>query len=307
MKIQRFTQIQGTFSFNSSQDNFNLFVSRFYQSDLGKIYLGIPWDNLVKQFGLKNNAKGPSSIFSPRGKIALMFLKNYACCSDKRLVEQLNSNIDYQFFCDIYIGLNHRIENFKIVSDIRCELGKKLDIEKLQKVLADHWRPWMAEKNCMLTDATCYETQMRFPTSQKLLWECIDWSYSQLKLICKHLGIKLPRTKYIKWKSRYFQYSRKRRRSSVETRVLTRSLLSLLKKINGILTEIEGNYSIELPKRYWKRRKIIKIVLSQQQGLFATGESPKNRIVSIDKDYIRPIVRGKETKAVEFGAKLNKI
>jgi hypothetical protein len=307
MKVHRFSQYQGTFSFNSAQENYQQFVNRFYQSDLGKIYVGIPWDGMVKQLGLKSKLKGPSSLFSPRGKIALMFLKNYSGCSDKRLIEQLNSNIDYQFFCDIYLGLDQRLENFKIVSEIRCELSKKLNIEKMQQLLAEHWRPWMADKNCMLTDATCYETQMRYPTNQKLLWESVNWSYGQLKLICKYLKIKLPRTKYLKWKDRYYQYSRKRRRSVVETRVITRSMLSLLKKLDQILASIESIHSLELPKRYWHRRKIIRTILKQQQGLFVTGASPKNRIVRIDKDYIRPIVRGKETKAVEFGAKVNKI
>lgn len=37
------------------------------------------------------------------------------------------------------------------------------------------------------------------------------------------------------------------------------------------------------------------------------GEQIENRIVSISKAYIRPIIRGKETKAVEFGAKVNKL
>ena len=32
-----------------------------------------------------------------------------------------------------------------------------------------------------------------------------------------------------------------------------------------------------------------------------------NRIVSIDRHYLRPIIRGKETKSVEFGAKVNNI
>ncbi len=41
--------------------------------------------------------------------------------------------------------------------------------------------------------------------------------------------------------------------------------------------------------------------------MFKTGISPKNRIVSIQKDYLRPIVRGKEVKPVEFGAKVNKL
>ena len=41
--------------------------------------------------------------------------------------------------------------------------------------------------------------------------------------------------------------------------------------------------------------------------MFETGNSVTDRIVSISKSYIRPIVRGKETKKVEFGAKVNMI
>ncbi|WP_410529890.1 transposase, partial [Tamlana sp. I1] len=53
-------------------------------------------------------------LFSPKSRVALMFLKHYTCSSDRKLIEQLNSNIDYQFFCDIHLGFN-RITNFKIV------------------------------------------------------------------------------------------------------------------------------------------------------------------------------------------------
>ena len=70
---------------------------------------------------------------------------------------------------------------------------------------------------------------------------------------------------------------------------------------------IEENYSFDISDKYYKRREIIKKVYTQQLELFTTGESPKNRIVSIAKSYIRPIVRGKEIKKVEFGAKVNKI
>jgi len=58
---------------------------------------------------------------------------------------------------------------------------------------------------------------------------------------------------------------------------------------------------------YYRRVATIKKVHQQQQAYFNTGISPKNRIVSIAKDYLRPIVRGKEVKPVEFGAKVNKI
>ena len=307
MKVQRISGFQGSLNFNSPQELFDKYYQRFEQSDLGKIHRAIPWDELVKALELRPSNKGPASIFSPKGKIALMFLKNYSGCSDKRLIDQVNSNIDYQFFCDVYLGAEHRLTNYKIVSEIRCELGHKLDVNKLQGVLAGYWRGWMDQTDCMLTDATCYESEVRFPTNQKLLWECVDYSYGQLKVICKYLSVKLPRTKYLKWKERYFVYSRKRRRTIKERRVLTRSLLMLTNKLNEVLDQLEHSHDFEMPKRYYERRKTIKTIYRQQHQLFSTGEKPKNRIVSIHKNYLRPIVRGKEIKSVEFGAKVNKI
>jgi hypothetical protein len=47
--------------------------------------------------------------------------------------------------------------------------------------------------------------------------------------------------------------------------------------------------------------------LYQQQFKKIHGEKIEDRIVSISKPYIRPIIRGKEVKSVEFGAKVNKI
>jgi len=58
-------------------------------SDLGKIYTAIPWNEMVLVFKVKESIKGTKNYFIPKGKIALMFLKHYACCSDKRLIEQL--------------------------------------------------------------------------------------------------------------------------------------------------------------------------------------------------------------------------
>ena len=258
IKVQRISGFQGYFNFNSPQEHFSRYYQRFEQSDLGKIHRAVPWDELVKALRLRPSRKGPLSIFSPKGKIALMFLKNYSGCSDKRLIDQINGNIDYQFFCDVYLGSEHRLTNYKIVSEIRCELGDKLDIDKLQGVLAGHWRGWMQQTDCMLTDATCYESEVRFPTNQKLLWESVDWSYGQLKVICKYLSVKLPRTKYLKWKGRYFSYSRKRRKNVQERRVLTRSLLMLLKKLNTALDQVERDYDFDMPKRYYKRRSTIK-------------------------------------------------
>jgi hypothetical protein len=82
-----------------------------------------------------------------------------------------------------------------------------------------------------------------------------------------------------------------------------------LEKILRLLNGIENLYQeqLELSKAYYQKIKIIRKVLKQQQEIFETGKSVSDRIVSISKSYIRPIVRGKEVKAIEFGAKMNMI
>lgn len=307
IKLQSIPHLQASLPLFSIEDNFNLLYSQFLETDLGKIFIAIPWDELTKSFQLKKNKKGPKSIFSPQGKLALMILKHYACSSDKKLIEQLNSNLHYQFFCGTVLSLGQRIGNYKIVSQIRCELSAKLNIKEAQDILASHWLPHMKEVDQILTDATCYESSVRFPTNQKLLWESVDWAYSQLRLICKYAGQKVPRTKFLKWQERYWNYSRKRRKPSKEKTALTRGLLKLLHKILDELDNIEKQYEIEMPHKYWDRKQVVEKVLLQQQHHFETGDKIKDRIVSLSKSYIRPIVRGKEVKKVEFGAKLNKL
>lgn len=307
INIRRLSQFQHTFDLQRPEDHFNSIKAAFEASDLGAIYRAIPWETIVNEFEIKNYRKGPQSIFSKKGKIALMFLKHYACCSDRRLIEQLNANLHYQIFCDILLAPGERISNYKIVSQIRCELANSLKINATQKALSDYWKPFMNELTNATTDATCYESEVRFPTNQKLLWESVQWTYGQMKLMCKMLKVNLPRTKYNKWSIRYHSYSRKRRKPSTEKRVLTRSLLWLLEKLIEEVENLEKTDNCTMPKKYFNRLKIIKKIYTQQHQLFYTGEKPKKRIVSISKSYIRPIVRGKEIKKVEFGAKVNKI
>lgn len=308
IKVNRIFDFSPEINFNSPSKEFELYWQSFLGSELGKIYQSIPWKGIIRAMKIRESRKGPNRIISPQGMLALMFLKSYVDCSDRRLIEYMNGNIDFQLFCGIFLG-SQRITNYKMVSEIRCELSKKLKIKELQKVLANHWKPYMNQTNIMLTDATCYETSMRYPTNVKLLWESVDWCYEQMVQICKVLKIRQPRNKYAEQKDKYNQYSRKRKKKRQETIVRTRSLLYLLNKLLVQLQKLEQENidSLVMPKKYYQRIKIIKTILKQQQQMFETGESVPDRIVSIAKSYIRPIVRGKEIKTVEFGAKVNMV
>ena len=292
MKIQRFNEIQKEFDFYP-ESNFNLFKARFYESDLGKLYLAIPWDDLIQDFELKEKRDGRPLIFPPQGRIALMFLKNYSGLSDYMLTEQLNGNMEWQFFCGIYLGQT-RLSNYKIISQIRSELSAKLDIRKLQETLYDYWAPYLQEVEKITIDATCYESEVRYPTDVKLLWECVEWCNRIMIVVSKLLGQPHLRTKYIKRKKRSVSYSKMRRKTKKKRTGLTRSSLLLIKKLTNFLEP----YQELLSERERAKLRTIKKVYTQQYALFHKGIKPKKRIISLQKDYLRPIVRGKEIKKV---------
>jgi len=83
-----------------------------------------------------------------------------------------------------------------------------MDIDELQKVFSDYWSPYMEYLQVHMTDATCYESYIRYPTDIKLLWEAVSWLYPQMCTMYKNLGLRKPRSKYDKLFLRYFGYSK---------------------------------------------------------------------------------------------------
>ena len=307
VKIQKISEIEPRLGFTEF-DMLKKYRQSFATSELGRLHALFPFSELARQMHLKSSALGRKSYFSPEGKIALMVLKSYTNFSDSQLIEHLNGNIHYQLFCGVQIDPLHPLTNPKIVSAIRQELADRLDIESLQAILADHWKPYLENLHVCMTDATCYESHLRFPTDVKLLWEGIVWLHRHLCKHCRRLHIQRPRNKYLDVSRAYLAYSKLRKRRKSQTRMITRRLLQLLEKLLDQLEQIHSSYRnrLTLSSDYQRRFSVIQTVLEQGKNLFA-GKKVSNRIVSIDRHYLRPIIRGKETKSVEFGAKVNNI
>lgn len=149
---------------------------------------------------------------------------------------------------------------------------------------------------------------MRFPTDMKLLWESVVWLHRHICQHCRDLGIRRPRNKYTDVSESYLSYCKKRKRKASRTRMLKHRMLRLLEKLIIQRDGIHRKYgaSLRYTQDYQKRLSIIRKVLVQEKEMFA-GRQVSDRIVSIARHYLRPIVRGKETKSVEFGAKVNNI
>ena len=306
-KIQNISEIHPTLGF-AEFDILEKYRKSFHASELGSLHSVFPFENIAKEIGLSQPRLGRRNCFSPSAKIALMVLKAYTGFSDRLLVEHLNGNIHYQLFCGIMIDPSCPITNYKIISAIRNEVASRLDIDSLQKILASHWKPYLENLHVCMTDATCYESHMRFPTDMKLLWESIEWLYRHICIHCGKLGIRRPRNKYTDVVVSYLSYCKKRKRKASRTRMLKRHMIRLLEKLIIQRDDIHKEYgsSLTYTQDYQKRLSIIRKVLIQEKELFE-GRKVSDRIVSIDRHYVRPIVRGKEVKSVEFGAKVNNI
>jgi hypothetical protein len=308
MKVRRISQFQTKIHFPNFDSYYEKYWVAFSSTDLGKIHSAIPWKECVQFLGLKEYRKGPKSIFSPRGKLALMFLKHYTGASDRRMIEQLNGNIYYQMFCDLIIEPGYHIENYKIVSQIRCEISSKLHIDGLEQILMGAWKPYIEDLDSITCDATCYQSSIKYPTDIKLLYDSVVWVYEQLGKLCKSHKLRMPRSKYKKWVRRSISYSKMRQKRKKKRISLTRGLLRLLSKLIKELDILQLRYGVlKHHPKYHRRLNTIRKILEQQWDKFFKGIRPKEAIVSIDKPYIRPIVRGKEKNPVEFGAKVHKL
>ncbi len=61
------------------------------------------------------------------------------------------------------------------------------------------------------------------------------------------------------------------------------------------------------PQQIQECGRVLSVLLQEKEKEMFARKKVSDHIVSIDRHYVRPIVRGKETKSVEFGAKVNNI
>ncbi|EAM49996.1 hypothetical protein CwatDRAFT_3372 [Crocosphaera watsonii WH 8501] len=119
---------------------------------------------------------------------------------------------------------------------------------------------------------------------------------------------KKPRTSRKIARKEYLKVAKKRKVSYQERRKAIGKQLKYLKKNLGNIEDlIQAGASLEnLSKRQKNCLETIKKVYEQQQSMWENKtQSVPQRIVSLTQPHIRPIVRGKAGKPIEFGAKLS--
>jgi IS5 family transposase len=282
----------------------------FYETDLGKLYQSIPFTKLAASIpspSSDRSGRGRKPFLKVEGGIALMVLKHYLGLSDELLIKRLNTDWCMQYFCGMQLGLR-KIKDKNLVSWWRSHLGNNFDIQQLQMILAGHWEELMQQTHVTMMDATVYESSIRYPTDVKLLWESIVKLHGLLEQKRKGLKLRRSRSNYMKHKKEYLNYQKSRKKSKRKDKKLRKQLLKFMFRLVDCLKDLQKKHQYQYSRKEQKLLKTLQTVYDQQHELlYGDRENVKGRIVSVNKPYVRPIVRGKEIKPVEFGAKVHKV
>lgn len=284
--------------------------SAFYATDLDYLHQSIPFKELASKIPSPAQAKsgrGRKAFLKLEGGIALLVLKHYMGLSDEMLIDRLNKHWCMQYFCGVQLGLR-KIKHTDLVSWWRCYIARHLDIKQLQPVLINAWKPCPSPTHVALMDATVYESNISYPTDVKLLWHSITKLYHIVNQKRKLFRLCSSRSNYAKHKKNYMSYQRNRRKSKGKNKKLCKQLLKYLHRLHINLEQLQSRHKFRYSNKENRLLKNIQTVYEQNfERLYEDRENIKQRIVSLAKPYVRPIIRGKEVKPVEFDAKVHKV
>ena len=157
----------------------------------------------------------------------------------------------------------------------------------------------------MIVDATCAPSNIRFPQDVSLLDEARENAEQIIDTLQEQSSEKKPRTYRNKAHKDSLKYMRSRKHTEKKTREAIRKQLQYLRRDLSIIDSMLQS-NLLLPPKWRTRLETIRKIYEQQKYMYDNHtHSGPDRIVSMRQPFIRPIVRGKAGKPVEFGAKLD--
>jgi hypothetical protein len=159
----------------------------------------------------------------------------------------------------------------------------------------------------LMIDATVAEQQIDYPTDLKLLNEGRKQLERIITKVCRYEQIRPPRMYKKVARRHYLLLAKKKHKTRSQIRKGLRSQLQYVKRDLGYVERLNTSGSLSgevLSKRDWKLLRVIKEMYRQQRQMFnVRSHSIENRIVNIYQPHVRPIPRGKDKAATEFGSK----
>lgn len=166
----------------------------------------------------------------------------------------------------------------------------------------------ITHKGVYILDATIADQYIKYPTDVELLndsreksEEIIDVLYSSSQMNKK------PRTYRRIARKRFLEFAKKKNKTNKQIeRAKKKQLSYLVRNLRIIENFLDTEIGLlkKLNKQQYRNYLVIQEIYRQQKQMYEKKENRcEDRIVSISQPHVRPMVRGKQGKIVEFGQK----
>jgi transposase, IS5 family len=302
----------------------------------------IPWEELSAAYETSLSSHTGRPAKDGRLVIGAVIIKHKLCLSDEETIEQIRENPYLQYF--VGFQAFHKEQAFapSLFVEIRRRMGPEVFARFEDSIIArlsDHQKPESSpddyqtapgggetgpgddanstppdqqpttHRGKLIVDATVVEQAIRYPTDLSLLNEAREISEAIIDTLHPLSEMKKKVRTYRRNARRDYLALVKQRRPGIRKRRKAigqqlRYLKRNLCHIEEMLDMLPG-LDIPLPCKQLRQYWIIRHLYDQQKQMFdSRTRRCDNRIVSIHQPHVRPIIRGKQNKAVEFGAKL---
>lgn len=295
----------------------------------------IPWDDLEEKYSsqFSKDMGAPAKPF--RMALGSLIIKERLSITDEETVEQLSENHYMQYFIGLEQYMDEEPFDPSMMVHFRKRLGRDVVMEINSRIVEDAMKddsnndeddtpsgtsstdegknnPGNHEdKNSgiLMMDASVTPADITYPTDLSLLNEArekLEKSIDVLYEPCRETIVK-PRTYRKNARRDYLRIAKRRKKPYKALRTAIRKQLQYIRRdlmhINVLL--LNGSSLEHLTRWQYRDFLVISEFFRQQEAMYnENSHSIDDRIVSISQPHVRPIVRGKASADVEFGAKI---
>lgn len=291
-----------------------------------KLAQTIPWLRLEGRYHRTfANPKVGNPAKSCRMAIGSLIIKERMKLSDIETVELIRENPYMQFF----IGLHSFTDRAPFDTSTMTYFRKRLTPEILAEInqliveaskdddnhdddvsggagTPAENKPEPENEGTLILDATCAPADIHFPTDVALLNDSREKLEEMIDDLHQGSAVKKPRTYRQKAHTLYLRFARNRKPRYKQIRRAIREQLGFVRRDIELIKEILATSGRQLTPRQLQYWETIQDVYRQQREMYQEKKHKiEDRIVNIHQPWVRPIVRGKATANVEFGAKIS--
>lgn len=266
----------------------------------------VPWEELEEEYSKYFSSNMGRPGLDGQLVVGVICIKHMMKLSDETVVEAVLENPYMQAFCGLESFATDRIFNDSSLSKLRKRLGKRYFRQLEKKVLKVLKERKLIRARGVMLDATVFPSNIKYPFDVGLLNDAREWLVKQIKKISKKLNT-WTRTRCRKAKEQYLNFSKRKKKTKGLVREATKQMLQHVRRntrqLTGLIDELRKR-GIDVREVISQEVEKIKKILEQQWDMYRRrSHIIKDRIVSYSQPEVRPMVRRKAGKDVEFGPK----